>query len=414
MLGAVTVTALDNGVARTPPMGWSTWNKLKCNFNEQTLLDVARALNESGMVAAGFKTLNIDDCWPAKQRAPDGSIVPDPQKFPRGMLAFSNDLAQYGLGLGIYTAHGNFTCQSYPGSYGYEEADARAYASWNVRFVKNDWCTCHPGKPAVPDLPAFDALRDALNRTGRNMVYSVHWNYALTKGPTCAKGVSCPLPDVANMWRIGGDIGPHWNSVLRLIDIDTPLAANAGPGHWNDADMLEVGNGMTEDQDRAHMTMWAMLASPLVAGNDVRTMSAATRSILTNAHVIGVNQDALGMQATLVAGTGPDAKRSRTIQEVLAQNGGGASATQVWAKPLMEANAVAVAFLHRNASASAPTSIALEWSAIGAAADAKFEIFDLWADAKSLGVHSKSFSVDVPPSAARMFKFVPKPKPIEG
>jgi alpha-galactosidase len=234
--------ALDNGAALTPPIGWSTWNHLKCKFDADVLLQTAQQMVDSGMVAAGYRTLNIDDCWPLKTRDADGNIVPDPTKFPDGFGAFADKLRAIGVGLGIYTSHGNLTCQSYPGSYGHEERDAAQYAKWGVEFVKDDWCSNRPGKPAVPDLEAFDAMRDALNRTGKPITYSIHWNYKNTKGPTCEQGVSCPLPATANMWRIGGDIGPKWSSVLGLIDIDTPLAANAGPGRWNDADMMEAAD----------------------------------------------------------------------------------------------------------------------------------------------------------------------------
>jgi hypothetical protein len=298
---AAVARGLDNGAARTPPMGWSTWNKLRCKFNATVLLDVAAAMNSSGMVIAGYTSLNIDDCWPTKARdAATGDIVPDPAKFPGGMASFSASLARRGLGLGIYTAHGAKTCQGFPGSLGHEAQDAASYASWGVSFVKNDWCW-HNQPNQSAHLAAFAAMRDALNATGTRMVHSVHWNYGDTTGPGgCAHGADCPLPDVANMWRIGGDINAGWGSVLKLIDTETGHAAAAGPGRWNDADMLEVGNGMSADQDRAHFSMWCALASPLIAGNDPRTMSEATRATLTNAFAIAVNQDGLGRQAVLV------------------------------------------------------------------------------------------------------------------
>ena len=329
--------------------------------------------------------------------------------------------------LGIYTSHGNLTCEKYPGSYGHEAQDAKAFASWNVAFVKNDWCSNRKGYPQVPDLEAFDALRDALNSTGRPITYSVHWNYDNTKAPSCATGVSCPLPSVANMWRIGNDIQCDWEkSVLRLIDVDTPLAANAGPGRWNDADMLQVGNGMTEDQDRAHFTMWSMLASPLIAGNDLTTMSNATRSILTNKHAIAVNQDPLGVQATLVNGTGPVDGYSARIREASAGTlstsiPSGASDTQVWAKALAATDSFAVAFLHRNATAGADASITLDFHALcrpglcrpGQNPPMSYEVYDLWADGVSLGVHTGSLSFRVKPSSARMVKLVARARALD-
>ena len=184
-------------------------------------------------------------CWPLKQRAADGTIVADPTKFPNGMASFSKKLRALGLDLGIYTSHSNFTCQKYPGALGHEAQDAASFASWGVAFVKNDWCSNRPGFPATDDLVAFDALRDALAAASKaaavpSMTYSIHWNFWNTAAPGCARATSCPLPATANMWRIGNDIGAKWSSVLGLIDVDTPLAHNAGPGRWNDADMMQV------------------------------------------------------------------------------------------------------------------------------------------------------------------------------
>ena len=165
--------ALNNGVARTPPMGWSTWNTLRCNFNASVLLNVGHAMKAAGMVDAGYASLNIDDCWPLKARAKDGTIVPDPARFPNGMRAFSVQLMQEtGLALGIYTAHGTKTCEGFPGSLGHEEQDARSYASWNVVYVKNDWCW-HGEENQTKHLNAFTAMRDALNKTGVRMVHSI-------------------------------------------------------------------------------------------------------------------------------------------------------------------------------------------------------------------------------------------------
>jgi len=388
IFSAISINALDNGAARTPSMGWSTWNKLKCSFNATVLLEVADAMVKSGMVAAGYTQLNIDDCWPLKERAKNGSIVPDPKRFPDGMAAFSKALRSRGVNLGIYTGHGNFTCKKFPGSYGYEKLDATTYASWGVTYVKNDWCSNRQGFPAVPDLAAFNAMRDALNATGKIIAYSIHWNYKNTKGPTCAKDVSCPLPLTANMWRIGGDIGPKWGSILRLIDIDTPLAANATPGAWNDADMMEVGNGMSLDQDRAHFTMWCMLNSPLISGNDPRKQSAETTAILTNKFAIAVNQDALGKQATLVPSDNQTADQ------------------QVWIKPLSNPkNSWAVTLLNRGSNQT--VNIFLNFTSLGVAPTARFDVLDLWDGARSIGLHTGSLNATVNPTSAVMYKLVP-------
>lgn len=185
------------------------------------------------MLAAGYGSVNIDDCWPLRERDAAGNIVPDPEKFPEGMGGFSKALRAKGIGLGIYTAHGNLTCQKFPGSLGHEKQDAALYKDWGVVFVKNDWCW-HNDPRQSAHLDAFNAMRDALNATGVPMVHSIHWNYDDTPGPGCDRGADCPLPDTANMWRIGGDIGPKWSSVLRLIDLNTGMSASAAPGAWND------------------------------------------------------------------------------------------------------------------------------------------------------------------------------------
>lgn len=335
----------------------------------------------SGMVAAGYKSLNIDDCWPTRLRDVKGAIVPDPNKFPQGMRPFSDALSAKGVALGIYTAHGAKTCQGFPGSLGHEKSDADAYASWIVVYVKNDWCW-HKQPDASKHMDAFAAMRDALNATGKHIVHSIHWNYGDTPAPGCDRGVDCPLPKVSNMWRIGGDIRPSFDSVLRLVDTDKDHAAAAGPGSWNDADMLEVGNGMTADQDRAHFTMWCILASPLIAGNDVRTMSNVTRGILTNPHAIAVNQDPLGKQGVAV------------------DDG---NVTQVWAKPLSQpSGSLAVALLNRGPS---PAKIEADFAQLGL--KGTYNVLDLWADAKSLGSHSGSVSATVPATAAAFYKLVP-------
>lgn len=347
--------------------------------------------------------MDIDDCWPLKKRnATTGDIVPDPERFPEGMSAFSRALSSRGLKLGIYTAHGNLTCQKYPGSWGHEAQDARLYAEWEVDFVKNDWCW-HKEDDPKPHLAAFARMRDELaiqaNRTGRPVIYSIHYNTQDSNPPRpdCTRGAfNCPLPDYANMWRVGGDIRPNWASILRLIDLSMSRVSAAGPGAFNDADMLEVGNGMTTDQDRGHFGMWCIMASPLVSGNDPRKQSAVTTSILTNRHAIAINQDPLAIQAHIVV-----AINTTDIN------------AQVFAKPLANGG-VAVAFLNRVGPArtigvdfkvlgSSSSSSRSSSSSSGAAATA-FNVFDVWAG-KSLGVKTNSFSAIVPATSAGLYIF---------
>lgn len=411
LLLAAGANGLNNGAAETPPMGWSTWNAFHCNFNETTLLEVGQAMSTSGMVAAGYKTLNIDDCWPMKHRAANGSLIPDPTKFPNGMGYLSAKLSELGLGLGIYTAHGPLTCQDYPGSLGYEKQDVALYNTWNVTYVKNDWCWRLPNVTQEMHLNAFNAMRDALAALERPVVHSIHWNSDAVPGPNCALGVDCPMPDTANMWRIGGDIGPVFTKgVLRLLDADAKHAAAAGPGSWNDADMLEVGNGMAEEQDKAHFSLWCMLASPLIAGNDLRTMTAATIAILTNKHAIEINQDPLGHQGIPVS-TAAD------------------NSTQVWAKPLVNGG-YGVVFLNRLPVRGSPNiTIQLAFDLLptmvgtagqqpaarnGNAAQAtvlagpkKFEALAVWNDGKSIGTFSNTLSATVAGSSVAFYKLEP-------
>ena len=230
------LVALENGAALTPPMGFSTWNHFRGNFNQASLQAVATAMVNTGMVDAGYVNFNLDDTWPRHERLSNGTLLADPDKFPNGMMYFSRWLQARNLSLGIYTAHSNLTCQKYPGSLGFETIDAQQYAEWGVSFVKNDWCAWHPGLPGTDDYKAFEALRDALNATGRPITYSVHWNYGIKPSPSG----QIPLPQLANMWRVGDDIRPEWDSILRLIDTTGPLWKSAQPGAWNDCDMLEV------------------------------------------------------------------------------------------------------------------------------------------------------------------------------
>jgi alpha-galactosidase len=270
-------SGLDNGAARTPSMGWSTWNKFKCKFDADKLLEVADAMVASGMVEAGYKSLNIDDCWPLKKRDAVGKIVPDPTKFPDGMLAFSRNLTERNVDLGIYTAHGAKTCQGFPGSLGFEKQDAESYAAWNVVYVKNDWCW-HKEENQTMHYAAFAAMRDALNATGKSMVHSIHWNYADTPGPNCSRGIDCPLPELANMWRIGGDIRPKWSSVLELIDLDLGHADKAGPGQWNDAD--SEYDGFVCESVHCLQFLLAASLSESRSGSACSSSSKATRNNL--------------------------------------------------------------------------------------------------------------------------------------
>lgn len=271
-------------------MGWNTWNRFHCDVSEDLVKQAAEAMVATGMRDAGYQYVVIDDCWQVS-RDETGQIVADPDRFPSGIAALADYVHSLGLKFGIYTCAGTKTCQGRPGSYGFEEKDMRTYASWGVDFVKVDWCYTTGMDPRE----RYKVFRDAIKAAGRPMVFSI-----------CNWGVGEPWvwgPITGQMWRTSMDIWDGFLSVLFNLSLTAPWAAFAGPGHWNDPDMLEVGNGgMTADEYRAHMGLWAMLAAPLIAGNDLRNMSEETLAILTNPEVIAVDQDPLGLQAVLLEG----------------------------------------------------------------------------------------------------------------
>lgn len=282
-------------LAQTPQLGWNSWNTFGCNVNENMIKEMADAMVASGMRDAGYEYINIDDCWHGK-RDKQGNIQADKKLFPSGMKALADYVHSKGLKLGIYSDAGNTTCAGRPGSRGHEYQDALTYSSWGIDYLKYDWCDTENINP----VGAYTTMRDALFSAGRPIVFSI-----------CQWGDNKPWDwanDVGHSWRTTGDIYPCWNcihnhgswasrGVLPILDLQEGLRKFAGPGHWNDMDMMEVGNGMTEEEDRAHFSLWAMLASPLIAGNDLRTMTEATRKILTNKDMIAINQDKIGIQA---------------------------------------------------------------------------------------------------------------------
>jgi len=284
-------------VGQLPALGWNSWNTFGCNVSEVMIREMADAMVESGMQEAGYEYINIDDCWHG-ERDTNGNISASKEHFPSGIKALADYVHSKGLKLGIYSDAGNTTCAGRPGSRGHEYQDAKTYADWGVDYVKYDWCDTENINPEG----AYTTMRDALHATGRPMLFSI-----------CEWGDHQPwlwATDVGHSWRISGDIYPCWDcsyswgswsswGVLKILDMrkDLNLRQYAGSGKWNDMDMMEVGNGMTAAQDRAHFSLWAMLNSPLIAGNDLRNMSRQTRDILTNQEIIALNQDPAGVQA---------------------------------------------------------------------------------------------------------------------
>ncbi|WP_438302795.1 NPCBM/NEW2 domain-containing protein [Streptomyces sp. HUAS TT11] len=289
--------ALADGLALTPPMGFNNWNSTNCRaeFDESMVKGIADLFVDEGLKAAGYQYVNLDDCWALPSRDADGKLVPDPVRFPDGIKAVADYVHSKGLKLGIYTSAGTKTCNSagFPGALGHEYSDAQQFADWGVDYLKYDNCN----NQGVDAEQRYTTMRDALKATGRPIVYSI-----------CEWGQNKPwewASDVGHLWRTTGDISDNWGSMLSILKQNLPLASYAGPGHWNDPDMLEVGNGgMTDTEYRSHFSLWSVMAAPLLIGSDLREASPATLDILGNKEVIAVDQDPLGKQGAVVSSEG--------------------------------------------------------------------------------------------------------------
>jgi alpha-galactosidase len=370
--------ALDNSLARTPPMGWNSWNKFQCNVSESLIKQAADAIVRTGMRDAGYQYVVIDDCWQVSRDA-NGNIVPDPQRFPNGIKALADYVHSQGLKFGIYSDAGTGTCENRPGSRGYEFQDARQYAAWGVDYLKYDWCNHSTQDSAA----SYSIMRDALAKSGRQIVFSL-----------CEWGATKPwlwARDVGNLWRTTGDITDKWDTgeksdnigMLQILDLQDGLESYGGPGHWNDPDMLEVGNGgMTATEYRSHFSLWCLLAAPLMAGNDIRSMNDETRDILTNKEVIAVDQDPMGRQGRRLKRTGN---------------------TEVWAKEMSDGSR-AVALLNRGGTEE---RITVEWTDIGYPAHLRAAVRDLW-EHKNLDHAKGSFSAAVPSHGVAMLLIRPE------
>jgi len=378
------------GLALTPPMGWNSWNKFACDVNEALIRQTADAMVSSGMRDAGYRYIVIDDCWQV-DRDSLGFIVADPLRFPSGIKALADYIHSKGLKFGIYSCAGSKTCGGRPGSRGHEYQDALTYAKWGVDYLKYDWCNTE-GLNAVG---AYTTMRDALYATGRPIVFSLcewgdnkSWEWADTVG---------------QLWRTTGDITAifdgsvnhgTWSSwgVMKIVEMRPGIRKHAGPGHWNDPDMLEVGNGMTVNEDRAHFSLWCLMAAPLIAGNDVRAMSSDVHDILCNTEVIAVDQDSVGVQGY-----------RQSIND----------SVEVWLKPMSHGD-WAVGFLNRTLE---PRKIAVQWSSIASTdtlshrvLDPKgtaYTVRDLWAK-KNRGTTSSPVNATLEPHAMMLFRLTPR------
>jgi alpha-galactosidase len=322
------------GLGLTPQMGWNSWNAFAVNINEQLVKDMADAFVNLGLKDAGYEYILLDDGWMAMERDAQGNLVPHPDKFPNGIKAVADYVHSKGLKFGLYNCAGDKTCAGYPGSRGHEYQDALKYAEWGVDYLKYDWC--NTGKMNAPE--AYTTMRDALYAAGRPVFFSL-----------CEWGSNNPwewAPAIGHSWRATGDIGNSFDgnqnfplSVLQILDAHDPnmLRKAAGPGHWNDLDMLEVGNGgMTHDEEETHFAFWAILNSPLILGNDLRNMSQQTLDILKNKDVIALNQDVLGIQGF----------KYKTVGNV-----------EIWVKPLVN-DEWAVLFFNRS---DTPVDFSFDW-----------------------------------------------------
>jgi len=352
-------------LAAIPPMGWNSWNKFHMKIDDATVRAQADAMVSSGMKAAGYEYVNIDEGWEGA-RDTQGNLSPN-QGFP-DMKALAAYVHSKGLKLGIYTSPGPKACGGSEGSYGHEEQDASLFASWNIDYVKYDWCTAGTVYSEDQYPLALEKMAKAIARAGRPMVYSIHgrgavWKYSAAAG--------------AQLWRTTGDIRDDYNRMIAIGFAQKGLERYAGPGHWNDPDMMEVGNGgMKDNEYRMHMSLWCLLAAPLIAGNDLTAMTPETLAILTNAEAIAVDQDPLGTQGRTIYEEGPVA---------------------IIEKPLADGSH-AVGLFNRE---QGTIKVSVKFSDLGLAEDAT--VRDLWQH-KDLGPFHGSFSADVPQHGALLLR----------
>ena len=347
--------SVSSKLALTPPMGWNSWNKFGCNVSDEMIRQMADAMVKSGMKGAGYQYVVIDDCWQVSRDAA-GNIVADLQRFPSGIKALADYVHSLGLKFGIYSDAGSKTCAGRPGSLGHEYQDALQYAAWGVDYLKYDWCNTTTQDAAA----SYANIRAALDAARRPIVLSLcEWGKA--KPWLWGREVG------GNLWRTTGDIQDRWQGkkewkpgdccnygVVDIVDLQAELYSYAGPGHWNDPDMLEVGNGgMTDLEYRSHFSMWAMLAAPLIAGNDLRDMRPEIHDILTNKEVIAVNQDPLGSEGRRVAKDGD---------------------REIWAKQLQDGSRAVILF-NRGATEQ---NMVVTWQEIGYPDHVSATVRDLW------------------------------------
>ncbi|VAI31249.1 unnamed protein product [Triticum turgidum subsp. durum] len=335
--------AQKNRLGRTPQMGWNSWNHFGCKIDEVIIRKIADAMVDTGLAKLGYEYVNLDDCWAAHDRDSQGNLAANGTTFPSGMRALADYVHGKGLKLGVYGDAGLRTCSRIqPGSLGYEDQDARTLAAWGIDYLKYDNCN----NQNISPLTRYNRMSEALMNSGRDVFFSL-----------CEWGVDDPATwagSFANSWRTTEDIKNTWESMTDNADKNDKWAPYAGPGGWNDPDMLEVGNGgMTIEENRCHFSIWALVKAPLIIGCDVSSMSPETKDILSNQNVIAVNQDKLGVQGRKVQQDGE---------------------LEVWAGRLSRGR-VALVLWNRG---PAEASITASWSNIGLNQSAVVDAHDLW------------------------------------
>jgi alpha-galactosidase len=348
----------ESRLAATPPMGWNSWNHFACKVSDAVVRASANAIATNGMRAAGYVYVNIDDCWQG-QRDGKGVIHPN-ARFP-DMKALGDYIHGKGLRFGIYSSPGPKTCGGYAGSYQHEEQDAATYAAWGVDYLKYDWCSAANVYKPEQMREVYERMHKALVKTGRPIVFSL-CQYGLRKVWEWGASVG------GNSWRTTDDITDDYDHMYFIARSENGIEQYAGPGHWSDPDMLEVGNGhMSHDEYVSHMSIWCMLAAPLLAGNDLAHMKPDTLAILTNAEAIAIDQDPKGLQGRVVWQEGP---------------------LEIWGKPLANGS-TAILLMNRGEDTE---SITLNFKNVGVFGSKK--VRDLWAH-KDLGQFTNSFSASV-------------------
>jgi alpha-galactosidase len=387
--------ACQQQLAMTPPMGWNSWNPFGKNVSEKVIRETADAMAGSGLKDVGFTYIVIDDIWHGG-RDSNGMLYPDPNRFPSGMKSLADYVHSKGLKFGIYSDAGNKTCAGMPGSFGYEEKDAQLFASWGVDFLKYDYCYCPDIETRDNDykkaIARYKKMGDALKATGRPIVFSI-----------CEWGPRSPWlwgKEVGGqMWRCTYDVHDMWDAprngdghigILTAIDVVSNLRRFAGPGGWNDPDMLIVGlnntgfikgGGCNDIEYQTQMSMWCMLAAPLMMGCDIRNMNESTKNILLNKDIIDIDQDALGKQGY------------RVMRK---------DCLEAWKKPLTD-NRVAIALLNRN---SADKNVTASWKDLELEPGAKYSVYDVWKHTV-LGDANETLSADLKPHECQVFVLTP-------